>query len=300
MRRFIAPMVLLCATALGWQLGGATRRDPGSFESREVVRLQSHFATVEREMLSLDLSGLTLSQRVARAELLALLRRYSAEAAFPRNDFHPGEMVPYFRDARGNLCAMAFLLAATGRGDIVDHVARTRNHAYVPDLADEPGLPEWLAEHGITLKEAARIQPTYGEDPCVCCACLPSEPEHRSPGTGYMVASAGTNGLAGISIALNARSAARLSRGPGWGILGLGVGAATMVLGATRIGDGGWKNETVGAWNLAVGATAAFFGGRALSKRHQAASRAAERLRITPVALAGARPAIGFVGRLQF
>jgi hypothetical protein len=56
---------------------------------------------------------------------------------------------------------MAFLIAATGRGDLVDRVARTRNNAYLPELLDEPGLREWLEEHGITATEAARIQPSY-------------------------------------------------------------------------------------------------------------------------------------------
>jgi hypothetical protein len=298
MRRFIAPLVLLSATALGWQLGGATRFSPDSAEAREAVRLRSHFASVEREMLHRDLSGLTLAQRVARAELLALLRRYSEEGAFPRNDFHPGRMVPYFRDARGNLCAMAFLIAATGRGDIVDHVARTRNNAYVPELADEPGLAGWLIEHGITLDEAARIQPSY--DDGTCCLLPDDPPRVPNPSAGYLMISAGGNALSAVSIAMNARSAERLSTGRGWGIAGLGVGAATMALGALKVGKGSADNQVVGAWNLAVGATAAFFGGRALSKRKAVTQKAAERLRITPVALAGHRPGLGIVGRLQF
>jgi hypothetical protein len=297
MRSFLAPVVLLCATALGWQLGGATRTSPDSFGAREAVRLRSHFATVEREMLARDLSGLTPAQRVARAELLALLRQYSEEGAFPRNDFHPGRMVPYFRDAHGNLCAMAFLIAATGRGDIVDHVARTRNNAYVPELADEPGLATWLTEHGITLEEAARIQPAYDGWPC---CILDDPPRTPNPSAGYLLISAGGNALSGLSIAMNARSAERLSSGRGWGIAGLGIGTATMLLGALKVGEEGADNQVVGAWNLAVGATAAFFGGRALSKRKAVAQKAAERLRIVPVALAGPRPAIGFVGRLQF
>ena len=300
MRRFIAPVVLLSATALGWQLGGATRTSPDDFGAREAVRLRGHFATVEQEMLARDLKGLTPAQRVARAELLALLRRYSDEGAFPRNDFHPGKMVPYFRDARGNLCAMAFLIAATGRGDIVDHIARTRNNAYVPELADEPGLATWLTEHGITLEEAARIQPTYGGEECCtpdeCCTFRP----FTKPSAQYLMISAGSTALSAISIAMNARSADRPPAGRGWNFLGLGVGAATVVLGAAKIGDGGAENEAIGAWNLAVGATAAFLGGRALNRQKTAAQKTAERLRIVPVALAGPRPGLGVVGRLQF
>ncbi|HEX7023276.1 MAG TPA: hypothetical protein VF187_00540, partial [Gemmatimonadales bacterium] len=254
--------------------------------------LRTHFSMVERELVARDVSRLTASQRSARADLIGLLHRYSAAGTFPRNDFHPGRRVPYFRDAHGNLCAMAFLISATGRGDIVDRIARTRNNAYVAELADEPGLLEWIDQHGITVAEAARIQPTYGgpgftgEDP--------------KPSTGYVVASAGTTGLSVISIALNARSPDRLSGDPGWGIIGLGVGGASMVLGLVKVTEDGWRNQALGAWNVAVGATAAFFGGRALSKRKVLAQRTADRLRIAPVALTGHHPGIGFVGQLRF
>jgi hypothetical protein len=116
-------------------------------------------------MLSRDISDLTPAQQVARAEQIVQLRRYASAGAFPSNTYHPGKRTPYFRDARGNLCAMAFLIAASGRGDIVDHIARNRNYAFVPDLIDEPGLAEWLGEHGLTVEEAApkaeEMQPVW-------------------------------------------------------------------------------------------------------------------------------------------
>lgn len=297
-RRIVTISVLLACVALGWEIGGADRLGKRSLEAGEAARLRLHFAEVEREMLSRDISDLTPAQRVARTEQIRQLRRYSEQGAFPSNTYHPGRRTPYFRDASGNLCAMAFLIAASGRGDIVDHIARNRNYAFVPDLTDEPGLAEWLRDRGLTVAEAARIQPAYDGNPC---CVIDDPPAQRSrPSTGYMFASAGASGLAGISIALNARPSGRLSQGAFSGALGVGVGGLTMALGAFKIGDAGWRNQTVGAWNLVVGATAAFLGARQLGKRNGVVAAKASRLSIVPTAQAGSRPAIGFAGRIRF
>jgi len=298
-QRLLACVVLLGCVALGWQVGGADRFGKTSFEAREAARLRLHFAEVEREMLARDISDLSPAQRAARAEQIRLLRRYSEEGSFPRNTYHPGQRTPYFRDASGNLCAMAFLIAASGRGDIVDHIARHRNYALVPDLIDEPGLGDWLEAHGLTVAEAARIQPSYDGNPC-CVIDDPPNPAGLRPSREYLMASAGMSGLSAISIAMNAVPADRGSNGTMRGVFGLGIGGVTMAIGALKVGDEGWRNQAVGAWNLAVGVTAAFFGGRALTRRREVAQQTAERLRISPVALAGNRPALGFVGQLRF
>src|SRR6185503_2916313 len=135
-RHAVATLVLLGFVALGWEIGGADRLGHDSFEARETARLRLHFAEVEREMLSRDISDLSPAQRIGRADQIRRLREYAAAGSFPRNSFHPGERVPYFRDADGTLCAMAYLIAASGRGDLVDHISRTRNYAYIPELAD--------------------------------------------------------------------------------------------------------------------------------------------------------------------
>src|SRR5688500_1109040 len=160
MRRHLVPtLILLACVALGWEIGGADRFGSSSSEAGEADRLRLHFAEVEREMSSRDISGLTAAQRAARAEQIRQLRRYAERGAFPRNTWHPGQRVPYFRDAGGNLCAMAFLIAASGRGDLVDHIARTRNYAFIPDLADAAGLARWHGQHGLACAQAGLLQP---------------------------------------------------------------------------------------------------------------------------------------------
>ena len=73
--------------------------------------------------------------------------------------------VPYFVDRKtGTLCAVGFLLASTGRADIVDRVAGVNNNVYVAELAGDTAFTAWLVEQGITLDEAARIQVPYWGD----------------------------------------------------------------------------------------------------------------------------------------
>jgi len=286
-RRVVTISVLVACVALGWEIGGADRFGKRPFETEEAVRLRLHFAEVEREMLSRDISDLTPAQRVARAEQIEQLRRYSAQGAFPRNTYHPGKRTPYFRDARGNLCAMAFLIAASGRGDIVDHIARNRNYAFVPDLIDEPGLAEWLRDHGLTVKEAARIQPAYGGEPS-------NDPD---PSAGYVAASAVATGLSGLSMVWNARSMDRLAGHRTRGALGFVSGGINLALGFAKVGTEG--QQVFGIWNLAVGAGAVILGARAMTARPKSAMSAAP-LWIVPVVSAGKRLGLGFQARYRF
>ncbi|HSE52195.1 MAG TPA: hypothetical protein VLB00_08385 [Gemmatimonadales bacterium] len=288
-RRHLVPtLILLGCVALGWEIGGADRFGTRSFEAQEADRLRLHFAEVEREMLSRDISDLTPAQQVARAEQIVQLRRYSSAGAFPSNTYHPGKRTPYFRDARGNLCAMAFLIAASGRGDIVDHIARNRNYAFVPDLIDEPGLAEWLGEHGLTVEEAARIQPTYGGEPSY----------QGEPSAGYLAATTAASGVSVVSVVWNARSMDRLAGHRTRGAVGLVSGGINLALGLAKIGSDGGPDRAFGVWNLAVGTVAAIYGARAITAPPRR-TMSVSRLRIAPVASVGKRPALGFAARFR-
>jgi len=280
---------LLACTLLGWQVLGADRIGRRSFEAREAARLRRHFAVVERELLGRDVSGLSPAQRAARAEQVRLLRRYAAEGRFPRNEYLPSQ-VPFFRDIRGNLCAMAFLIAASGRGDIVDHVARTRNNAYVPALADEPGLAAWLDRHGLTLAEAARIQPSY-----------PGYGDQGvKPSAEYVGATVVFGGLSSVSMLWNGRSMDRLVGHQSRAFLGLGAGALNVGMGLMYVGKEESSRQALGVVNLAVGAGAMILGARALSAKRHAQIAGSARLRLTPVVTGGTTLRFGFAGHLRF
>ena len=80
--------------------------------------------------------------------------------------------MPYFIDEDGTRCAMAHLLEVGGQHDLVSKIAQMRNHATVFELADDHDLVVWLAAAGISLNEAARIQPSYClETPAERCFC---------------------------------------------------------------------------------------------------------------------------------
>lgn len=127
----------------------------------ERVRLRAHFDSVLVELAARDVSRLTSQQRAGRAQLSEWLAEYRDAGKFPLNDLGTANPVPIFRDSRGVLCAMAYLIDRSGRGDLVDAVALSRNTAYIAQLVDDPRLVAWLDSAGLSPREAARIQPTY-------------------------------------------------------------------------------------------------------------------------------------------
>ncbi len=98
-------------------------------------------------------------QRRRRGDLVRKLVAYRAAGLFPRNDLF-ARRTPFFIDHHGTRCAMAHLIEASGHGSFVERVAASHNNARVGELRGEE-LDEWLLAHGLTLDEAARIQPTY-------------------------------------------------------------------------------------------------------------------------------------------
>ncbi len=137
--------------------------------SAEIDRVAHHIERAARHAARRDAGALGRVQRIVRQLLLRELARYRAAGRFPVNrDF--GERTPYFVDAGGVRCAMAHLLELGGEGSLVERIARERNHARIRELVDEPRLRGWLAAAGLTVAEAAAIQPAYCSDvtDCVC------------------------------------------------------------------------------------------------------------------------------------
>lgn len=138
-------------------LASCAREPPRALE---VARVRAHLEQVERELLASPPPGLTPDQSARRAEAILSLRRYLEAERYPTNRISEAP-TPIFIDDSGARCAVAALLEASGHHALVARIARTRNLAYVEELADEPALLAWLVDHGLTLAEAARIQPAY-------------------------------------------------------------------------------------------------------------------------------------------
>jgi hypothetical protein len=164
MRLPVVSVAAVCGIAAIVLVTSATKQrdhEDRALRRHEAARLRAHFDSVLAELNARQVSNLGPAQRTARAELVRLLTGYRDAGVFPHNHDFPGEHVPYFRDEHGTLCAMAYLIASTGGGDIVDAIAERRNNAYIPELATDARLSAWLDSVGLTVAEAARIQPTY-------------------------------------------------------------------------------------------------------------------------------------------
>jgi hypothetical protein len=176
--------------------------------------------------------GLSVEQRANRHALVNALVAYRHAGRFPQNRTH-ATFTPVFVDpVTGVHCAMGALLALTGREDIVARVVATDNHVRVRELAGDAEFVAWLDEHGLTLDEAARVQPAY--EP-------PIEPNVYGPEDHWENSLALAAGLIAANILVPAsqfaavpQPSARLARvGILVGLAGVGVGLAS----AGRDGD---------------------------------------------------------------
>ncbi len=127
----------------------------------EADRIRAHLLAAEQYLDSRRVFWMTPEQLKNRAGAIAALREYRARGQFAHNTVHPWRRVPLFVDSEGNRCALAYLMVNSGWRDLVNELAAEHNSSYVKDLADHAGFRQWLLETGLTLEEAARIQPTH-------------------------------------------------------------------------------------------------------------------------------------------
>ena len=225
-----------------------------SEDAVEVARIRLHFDSVLVELRRAPVSHLTAQQRQARTAHIAELAGYRDRGVFPHNHEFAEVWTPYFVDHRGVLCAMAHLLEQSGRRDIVDRVAATDNNILVAELAGDLAFTAWLDSAGLTLAEAARIQPTYDH--------TPAEPRDRVD-EGMALLSVGVGGAAIAWNALADGARYREARAA----LGFAGGALGIALAARHVDDDGTA-LAVGVTTGAIGLASAILGARALFGSH--------------------------------
>ena len=238
-------------TLLGFAAVASLPAADGALETpsaAEVARIQRHLGEVERELLARDVSQLSDAARAARAEHIAALREYRARGVFPHNHVHAAGRVPVFIDEHGTHCAVGYLIARSGRPEMARRIAATNNLATVPGLADDAELIAWLDGAGLSLAEAARIQPWYEPQP-------PATTESNLIDIGYAAASALTASVGGAALALNWKRSEQ--RWPA--VLGIAAGVTGIALGAGKLDDGG-DVAPLGAFNAGLGAVTAAVG----------------------------------------
>lgn len=140
-------------------------------EISEVSRVQAHLAAAEAMLAARATESFEPIQRWTRRLLREELSAYRARGCFPKNRAHPGERAPHFIDADGTRCAMAHLMEIGGAGALVAEIAATNNNAYVAELAGDARFLAWLDAAGLSVEEAATIQPAYTCRPPQDCLC---------------------------------------------------------------------------------------------------------------------------------
>lgn len=153
--------------ALGRRLDGLRRR-------LDDVRIREHLRRTETALRETDHDHLTPTQRRRRAVALDRLAAYRERGEFPRNRSEPCR-TPLFVGDDGTPCAMAHLLLADGREDLVDDVMAANPSVAIEDLPADHPVVEWTEACGLTREEAARIQPTYpdGVQFATTCGSVP-------------------------------------------------------------------------------------------------------------------------------
>jgi hypothetical protein len=115
------------------------------------------------------------------------------------------------------------LLASSGRRDIVDRVARTDNNVRVAQLAGDTAFTAWLDANGLTLAEAAWIQPKYqGPSPVVATPNRKHTPVALPVALGASALAGAWNTFANA----NGQSSVATAIGFGSGLVAVGLGAS--------------------------------------------------------------------------
>jgi len=219
-----------------------------NFERHETDRIQAHLARVERALRARDVSALAPAQREARTRCLDALNAYWTTREFPHNHDFAGRRMPYFVDRHGTRCAMAALIEGAGGGALVRRVATHANNARVRELAGDPELVAWLGTNGMTVDEAAWVQPAYDGDPYG--SYPPPSSSHEGLHATMIVL-----GMMGVGVnALHHNPEASTSARHAAIMYGVAAAAACFVTGGVLIGD----DPGLSLLDLGVGAASLF------------------------------------------
>ena len=157
----------------------ATDRSPQGLERQ----LQRHFDVViglllastphsiETALARLEMTDdhtWSKTERTDRREKLMSMRHlqlrrlaaYRDRGLFPLNEGQSVQPVPIFVDEHDAACAVGQLMRWSGWDEDVSSISHTNNFVYVPDVSRGP-INEWILDSGLTIEEAALIQPAY-------------------------------------------------------------------------------------------------------------------------------------------
>lgn len=126
----------------------------------EQERISTHLQYVEQVLKSRDIGHLTSEKKCKRARLIQHLSDYWKSGIFPKNKGHL-ERKPCFIDEEGNICAVGYLVEQTAGRAVAKNINASFKYATIHEMTDDETLNAWIRQSGLTLEEAAMIQPAY-------------------------------------------------------------------------------------------------------------------------------------------
>lgn len=227
---------------------------PSDINEKERIRI--HLSYVEQLLLKKDVSHLTPELQKKRKEAIQLLNTYWRNGEFPSNYDYPGQRKPCFRDKNDQICAVGYLVQQTGHEDLVASIESTENYATIYEMTN-PELIKWVKQSGLTLRECAMIQPTYGS---------PIYPAEDYIPAGYAISSSAISGIS-LSTSLISLKNLKTPQKNGWIIPSVGIasGVSQITLGAINYNRhfyydpwswnpyGSKRNQNLSMFNIAFG-----------------------------------------------
>jgi hypothetical protein len=211
---------------------------------------------VESLLRKASTAHLTKKQKKNRQKAIENLHFYWTAGVFPENREFLNDRKPCFIDAKGNLCAVGYLIEQSAGREVAEQINARYQYEYLMKM-EWKVIDEWIASSGLTKLECAMIQPSYGPTPTE---------NYITPGFGYATAV-----FSGANVALSVMNVSQINRqnqGLFTPILGMVLGAGQITLGALNFPEiqygwsGSYINETqrnYALMNVALGTSTMIF-----------------------------------------
>lgn len=125
----------------------------------EIDRIQAHLKNVCSSLYKHAPEGVSAEQLQNRRLLIDALDKYADRKIFPENRYH-SVRTPYFVDDDNVHCAVGYLMAYSGSGELVARIRKEHNYDYIKDIKTD-GVAQWAQGNGFSIEELKWIQPTY-------------------------------------------------------------------------------------------------------------------------------------------
>lgn len=128
------------------------------------LRVKTHLEYVENLLRQKDVSNIPLALQTRRKHILDLFHDYWMNGVFPKNYDYSDQRKPCFIDKDNNICAVGYLVEQTVNRQVANKINASHKYDEVLAMNDEI-VDDWISTSGLTKKEVAMIQPSYGPQP---------------------------------------------------------------------------------------------------------------------------------------